>query len=136
MTQETNASPRRGLILAAAATALTVAAGLTAGTLLGWVGPARTSSPTAASTEAAQQPLAARDASPAVNASFADGAGSPGNAGVEPPPAESAQGEPAQPDPSTERGAARGEEEHERGERHHGRREHEGRERERGDDDD
>jgi hypothetical protein len=136
MTQETNASPRRGLILAAAATALTVAAGLTAGALLGYVGPARTSPVSATSSEAAQQPLATLDPPPAVNASFADGSGSPRNAGVEPPPAESAQGEPAQADPSPAPEAARGEAEQERGERHHEGREHGRREREREDDDD
>ena len=39
MAQDTNASPRKGLLIAAAATALTLAAGVTAGSLLGYVGP-------------------------------------------------------------------------------------------------
>ena len=134
MTQETKGSPRTGLILAAAATALTVAAGLTAGALLGYVGPARTSAASAPVIETAPTPVAARATSLEANASFADG--SQGNVGVEPAPAEMPPVELGQEAPRQEPGAAR-EEEHERGERrHHGRREHERREHERGGDDD
>ena len=50
MKQETTGSPRRGSRIAAAATVLTVAAGVTAGGLFGWVGPGPSPGPTASLT--------------------------------------------------------------------------------------
>lgn len=126
-TQEKNGSPRMGLLIAAAATALTVAAGLTAGSLLGYVGPARGDAASRSGEVAATEV--------AVTAGAGAAEGTPAGAAQEP-----ARGEPPPASAGVEEGTSggRGERgEHEGRERaghHHGEREHG--EHERGDDGD
>jgi pyruvate/2-oxoglutarate dehydrogenase complex dihydrolipoamide acyltransferase (E2) component len=71
MSQESTITARTGLAFAAAVAALTLAAGVTAGSLLGWIGPGRGGTPAdaappeAAPAEAAP-PAGAATAKPAV----------------------------------------------------------------------
>ena len=136
MKQETTGSPRKGLLIAAAATALTVAAGVTAGALFGWVGPAQQPQGDAASTLRAPSAIASESAAAPSETPAA------GSASAADPTALAERSrdasEPAAQDPIVEEPAARERGEHERHE--HGRGDHERREHERGereeDDDD
>ncbi|MFO0592223.1 MAG: hypothetical protein U0441_32060 [Polyangiaceae bacterium] len=142
MAQDTNASPRKGLLIAAAATALTLAGGVTAGSLLGYVGPDRGAA-TATLDEAAapRDGASARSDSPpvgpreTVERGRSEAAPQPTEARVDAASADS-------PDPQAFQEPTRAGRDHdgrERGGRdHHGRdhAEHERAEHERGDDDD
>lgn len=129
MIQEKNGSARTGLLIAAAATALTVAAGLTAGALLGYVGPGRSGAASSPQGEVVATETAADSLARTGERTLAAAAPEPASEEIPAAAEQVVAGE-------REGGGERGEREHERGEHERGEHERGEHEREHGDDDD